>query len=238
MFVAIILAAGSGSRMNSKKNKQYMEVQGKPLLYYSLQAFQESEVEEIIVVTKKEDMEFCQKELIDKYKFTKVIQLVEGGKERYESVYEGLKVVNPDSYVLIHDGARPMVSIDLISRVMKDVIKHKACIAAVPVKDTIKRISMDGKVVESLNRSALQLIQTPQAFPAKKLLEAYSFMFSTISVLKNHSELTITDDSMIMETYGKQVVYTVMGDYKNIKITTKEDLVLANAYLEENKIGK
>ena len=155
MFVGIIVAAGSGNRMSSKQKKQYIDVQGKPLLYYSLRAFQDSSVDEIILVTSADEIEYCQKEIIEKYKMTKVTKVVAGGEERYESVYEGLKVTNPDSYVLIHDGARPMVSVELIERIMKAVVKYKACIAAVPVKDTIKRISMDGRVVETLARSAL-----------------------------------------------------------------------------------
>jgi len=235
MFVGIIVAAGSGNRMSSKQKKQYIDVQGKPLLYYSLRAFQDSSVDEIILVTSADEIEYCQKEIIEKYKMTKVTKIVAGGEERYESVYEGLKVTNPDSYVLIHDGARPMVSIELIERIMKAVVKYKACIAAVPVKDTIKRISMDGRVVETLARSALQAIQTPQAFPTKNLQEAYGYMFSTLQVLNNRSELSITDDSMIMETYGKQTVHTVMGDYTNIKVTTPEDLILANAFLSNTK---
>lgn len=235
MFVGIIVAAGSGNRMSSKQKKQYIDVQGKPLLYYSLRAFQDSSVDEIILVTSADEIEYCQKEIIEKYKMTKVTKVVAGGEERYESVYEGLKVTNPDNYVLIHDGARPMVSVELIERIMKAVVKYKACIAAVPVKDTIKRISMDGRVVETLARSALQAIQTPQAFPAKHLQEAYGYMFSTLLVLNNRSELSITDDSMIMETYGKQTVHTVMGDYTNIKVTTPEDLILANAFLSNAK---
>ena len=235
MYVAIIVAAGSGKRLDSKKNKQYIEVQGKPLLYYSLRAFQDSSIDEIVLVTKEDEIEYCQKEIVEKYKITKVSKIVAGGNERYESVYKGLEVVNPDSYVLIHDGARPMVSVALIERMMKAVVKYKACIAAVPVKDTIKRISMDGRVVETLVRSALQSIQTPQAFPAKNLQEAYGYMFSTLQVLNNRSELSITDDSMIMETYGKQTVHIVMGDYANIKVTTQDDLVLANAFLSLEK---
>lgn len=139
MFVGIIVAAGSGNRMSSKQKKQYIDVQGKPLLYYSLRAFQDSSVDEIILVTSADEIEYCQKEIIEKYKMTKVTKVVAGGEERYESVYEGLKVTNPDSYVLIHDGARPMISVELIERIMKAVVKYKACIAAVPVKDTIKK---------------------------------------------------------------------------------------------------
>lgn len=235
MFVGVIVAAGSGRRMDSTQQKQYIEVQGKPLLYYSLRAFQESSIDEIVLVTKAEEIEYCKKEIVEKYSMTKVTQVVAGGTERYESVYEGLKVVNPDSYVLIHDGARPMVSVELIERMMKAVLKYKACIAAVPVKDTIKRISMDGRVLETLTRNALQSIQTPQAFPAKNLQEAYGYMFSTLQVLNNRSELSITDDSMIMETYGKRTVHTVMGDYTNIKVTTPEDLILANTFLANKK---
>ena len=135
---AIVLSAGRGTRMQSDIPKQYMPLNDKPVLYYSLKAFQESSVSTIILVTGKEDIDYCQKEIVEKYHITKVAAIVSGGKERYHSVFEGLKQLEGYDYVLIHDGARPCVDKEIIERSIEAVIQDKACVVGMPVKDTIK----------------------------------------------------------------------------------------------------
>ena len=138
MISAIVLSGGSGSRMKSDMPKQYLELNGKPVLYYALKAFQDSCVDEIVIVAGSNYLDFCQKEIVEKYALDKVVSIVEGGKERYHSVYEGLKAVNDKcEYVLIHDGARPLLTNEIIEKSIESVKKDKACIVGVPVKDTI-----------------------------------------------------------------------------------------------------
>ena len=137
-FTAIILSAGTGSRMKSNMPKQYMELLGKPVIYYSIKAFEDSPVDEIVIVCSTDYIEYFRHSIIEKYGFEKVKAIVQGGKERYNSVYEGLKAANGTDYVLIHDGARPLVDNEIIVRSMHMVEKEKACVAGMPVKDTIK----------------------------------------------------------------------------------------------------
>ena len=137
-YTAIILSAGTGSRMKSNMPKQYMELLGQPVIYYSIKAFEDSPVDEIVIVCSADYIEYFRHSIIEKYGFKKVKAIVQGGKERYNSVYEGLKAANGTDYVLIHDGARPLVDNEIIVRSMHTVEKEKACVAGMPVKDTIK----------------------------------------------------------------------------------------------------
>lgn len=216
-FTAIILAGGSGSRMGSETAKQYIVYKEKPLLYYALRAFEASSVDDIILVCRAGDEVFCKIEIVEKYGFAKVKSVVVGGKERYNSVYEGLKSANCD-YVLIHDGARVSVDAETISRCMQEVVEYKACVAAVPVKDTIKIADNSGYVEATPDRSTLWQIQTPQCFEYELVKNAYDTM------LGSDSSLNITDDSMVVENYSDVRVHLTMGSYNNIKITTPEDL--------------
>lgn len=225
-FAAIVLSAGKGSRMNSQVHKQYMELAEKPVIYYALQAFSESTVDEIVLVVGAGEVEFCQKEIVEKYHFTKVTHIVEGGKERYHSVYEGLKVCTDADYVMIHDGARPFVSQELITSAMEDVKKCGANIAAVPVKDTIKQVDETGTVVDTPRRDRLWSVQTPQSFSRKLILSAYECMIQ-------QEDSVITDDAMVVEQYGGSNVHVILGDYCNIKITTPEDLLVAEAFVKK-----
>lgn len=225
-IAAIVLSAGKGNRMNSQVHKQYMELAGKPVIYYALQAFSESAVDEIVLVVGAGEVEFCQKEIVEKYHFTKVTHIVEGGKERYHSVYEGLKVCTDADYVMIHDGARPFVSQEVITSAMEDVKKSGANIAAVPVKDTIKQVDETGMVVDTPRRDRLWSVQTPQSFSRKLILSAYENM------LKQENS-AITDDAMVVEQYGGSNVHVIPGDYCNIKITTPEDLLVAEAFVKK-----
>lgn len=223
-ITAIVLAAGSGKRMNSKIHKQYLMLSGKPVLYYALKAFEKSAVTDIVLVTGHGEIEYCRRELVEKYAFAKVTAIVEGGKERYHSVYEGLKAAEGADYVLIHDGARPFVDAGLVKRMIDAVKECEACVAAVPVKDTIKIADRDGFVKETPDRSFLWQIQTPQAFSYPLILTAYEKLLV-------RGEVSVTDDSMVLEQMTEHKVKLVQGNYQNLKITTPEDLVAAEAYL-------
>ena len=225
-IVCIMLAGGKGKRMGGKVSKQFLLLEGKPVLYYSLKAF-EPYVDEIILVAAAGDEEFCRKEIIDKYNIEKVSAVVTGGAERYLSVYEGLKAARRDGeeYVLIHDGARPFISGETIERIINEVKEKKACITAVPSKDTIK-IGDSRNVVESTpDRRSVWVVQTPQAFEYISIVEAYEKAIAS-------GREDITDDSMVMESFGDYDVHFVMGQYDNIKLTTPEDMVIGMAILQ------
>ncbi len=227
---AIILAGGRGNRMNSQIPKQYLEVNGYPVLYYSLNIFNESPViDSIILVTIEQDIEYCQKEIVEQYGFGKVTSIVSGGKERYDSVYNGLKHADNDGYVFIHDGARPCISLQLIEQLYDEVQTYRAVVAAVPSKDTVKISDEYGNVVSTPNRSNVWNVQTPQVFEAQLICSAYQSMYA------DNNRGTITDDAMVVEQYTSANVHLSMGDYCNIKVTTPEDMGLAEAFLKKDK---
>lgn len=221
---AIVLAAGKGSRMNSNTKKQFMEIGGKPILWYSLFAFEKYGVDQIVLVTGAEDIDYCKKEIVEKYRFAKVTDIVAGGKERYHSVYNGLMKVTGD-IVLIHDGARPLVSGEVIDRCVKGTIKYGACVAGVPVKDTIKIVNNDKVVTDTPDRSSLWITQTPQSFSYELVKKAYDTM-------QKSKANGITDDAMVVEQFTDYKVRFVEGDYTNIKVTTPEDIFIAEALLK------
>ncbi len=224
-YAAIVLAAGSGKRMNSKVHKQYLIIQDRPVLYYSLKAFEDSAVDEIVLVVGKGEEEFCRKEIVDKYGISKVKAIVEGGKERYHSVFEGLKQTSDADYVLIHDGARPFVNQDIIRRCMQEVQKYQACVVGMPVKDTIKIADEEGYAKQTPDRKNVWMIQTPQTFSYALIYEAYEEMLKT-------EDTAITDDAMVLERIKGKKSKLIEGSYRNIKITTPEDLLIANVYLQ------
>ena len=224
---AIVLAAGSGSRMNSKIKKQYMLLKGKPVLWYSLFQFEKSDVDEIILVTSEEDVEFCKKEIVDKYHFSKITEIVSGGKERYHSVYNGLSKVTGE-IVLIHDGARPLINQDIINNCIEETRKSGACVAGVPVKDTIKIIGQDKIVENTPDRNTLWITQTPQAFQSNLVRNAYNKLI-------NGKISNITDDAMVVEQFTDHKVRFVWGSYTNIKITTPEDIDMAELFLSKTQ---
>ena len=172
-IVAICLAAGQGKRMQSKIQKQYMMLKNKPVVCYSLDAFEKSEVEEVILVVAPGEETYCKKEIVDKYKYAKVKQIVSGGKERYHSVANGLNSITDADYVLIHDGARPMLNQEILQECIEGVKKYKACITAMPVKDTIKISDEDEYIQSTPPRSRIWQIQTPQCFSFSLIKEAY-----------------------------------------------------------------
>jgi len=223
---AIVLAAGSGKRMNSKVHKQYLLLKGKPVLYYSLKAFEDSQVDEIILVVGTGEIAFCREEIVDRYGFKKVRAVVEGGRERYHSVYEGLKAAGEADYVLIHDGARPFVSQSIIERTIETVCEYKACVVGMPVKDTIKIVDEDTFAKETPNRSYVWMVQTPQAFAFPLIYDAYTRILA-------EEDSAITDDAMVVERMTDYKVKLIEGSYQNIKITTPEDLDVAEKFFEK-----
>ncbi len=222
-ITAIVLAAGSGSRMHSDTKKQFMEVDGKPVVWYSLKAFENSRVDEILLVVPEGEREYAQAEFVDKYGFKKVAMVITGGAHRYDSVYHGLEHTTGD-YVLIHDAARPMITNDIIERCIDGAMEYKACVAGVPVKDTIKEVDEAKNVINTPDRDTLYITQTPQAFEYDLVHESYIKLFGS-------GDQNVTDDAMVVEQFGKHKVKFVEGSYENLKITTPEDLLIAEALL-------
>lgn len=219
----IVVAAGSSSRMQGT-NKQFLELGGIPVIIKTLMRFEKSpEIKNIILVVRDEDL-FNMQLLTEKYQITKLTDIVCGGKTRQESVLKGFnRVSEDDKCVLIHDGARPLVDERIISDVAQALKKHSAVTCAVKVKDTVKQIDQNGKVVKTLDRDALVAVQTPQGVNVADYLTA---------VNKAGDVSIFTDDTSLMEAAGFEV-YTVEGSYKNIKITTPEDIEVARAFGED-----
>ena len=225
-FTAIVLAAGKGSRMQSDIPKQFMELAGKPVVYYSLHAFEASPVDDIILVTGREDVAYCENEIVKKYHFNKVRTVVEGGSQRYWSVKNGLAAAKDAEYVLIHDGARPCIDQKLIGRCLQELQNGYCCTAGMPVKDTIKVVDGAHFGIDTPPRDTLWQIQTPQCFPYEKIVSAYEKM-------EQSGDSDITDDTMIIERYLGVRTKVILGDYCNLKITTPEDLNLAEIFLRK-----
>jgi 2-C-methyl-D-erythritol 4-phosphate cytidylyltransferase len=218
----IVVAAGASSRMGGT-NKQLAEVGGVPVIIKTLQKFENNKnISNIILVVRDEDL-FTIQMLADKYMISKVSDIVCGGKNRQESVLKGFaRLPENAEKVLIHDGARPFVSDVIIDSVIDGLNEYSAVTCGVKVKDTIKRVSQGGIAEETLERDSLRAIQTPQGVRVQEYLTA----------VENADIANFTDDTSIMEAAGHKVLI-VDGDYKNIKITTKEDLILANAFASE-----
>lgn len=215
MNSALIVAAGSGKRMNAGINKQFIKLKNKEIIAYTIESFYKNEnIDEIVVCIKKDEEEFFKKHILDKYKF-KNIRIAYGGKERQDSIYNGLKEVNKNcDIILVHDGARPFVDNRIINESIESAKEKKAVVVGVPVKDTIKIVNED--IVEATpERSTLWAAQTPQTFKYKLLVEAYEKAY------KNN--YYGTDDSMLVENMGQKVTM-IMGSYENIKITSPEDI--------------
>lgn len=224
----IVLAGGKGSRMQSDIPKQYMELLGKPLLYYALKAFEDSDVEQVVLVTTEGDEEYCKKELVERFGFSKVVSIVAGGSERYVSVWNGLKGLKeqePD-YVLIHDGARPLVTAELINRLIAETEQYGACVAGMPVKDTIQMADERGTITLTPKRDSLWTAQTPQSFE-------FSLAYDAYERLMQEPEIHVTDDAMVVGLYHDIPIQMVRGSYTNMKVTTPEDMVLAEAFLKK-----
>ena len=226
----IIPAAGSGKRMGGNRSKQYLTIGDRPILIETLIVFSESPyIDEIILVSPADDLPLIKKMLKD-YSLNKVSKIVEGGKERQDSIRNGLdslslndSIGSSRDIILVHDGVRPFINDKIIKALIDSANRYGAAIVAVPVKDTVKKIS-DASIMETIPRENLWLAQTPQAFRAKIIIDAYA----------NAEEkgLRGTDDASLVEAMGLDVKI-VMGSYENIKITTSEDLIFAEAILKE-----
>jgi 2-C-methyl-D-erythritol 4-phosphate cytidylyltransferase len=212
----VIVAAGSGSRMKRDINKQFIKIDGKEIIAYTIEKFYKSEdIGDIVIVIKENEEKYFIENIINKYGFDN-IKLAYGGKERQDSVYNGIKKLNRNcEIVLIHDGARPFVNEDIIKNSIEEAKENNAVVVGVPVKDTIKVVDSDGNIVDTPNRSLLWSVQTPQSFKYEIITKAYEYAYS--------NDYYGTDDAMLVEHIGYNVKM-IEGSYDNIKITTEEDL--------------
>ncbi len=236
---AIVLSAGQGKRMGTKVQKQYIEIDEKPIIYYTLKTFQESAIiDEIVMVVGEGDVEYVRTEIVEKYAFSKVKHVVEGGKERYDSVWRGLQAIvkeknesSEERFVFIHDGARMFVDEEILRKGYETVKTYKACVAGVPSKDTIKLADEDGYAIKTPVRKYVWTVQTPQIFEEGMILEAYAKLMGT-----EHEN--VTDDAMVVESMLKVPVKLFEASYENIKLTTPEDLEVAKVFLKSRKKEK
>lgn len=226
---AVVLAGGRGSRMKSEVQKQYMLLCGRPLITYALDAFENSPVDEMVLVVGRGEEDHV-RQMLSAYSYTKLTAVVAGGKERYHSVYEGLKALTDCGYVLIHDGARPLITEDVIERAIEGAMRWHACVVGMPVKDTIKIADEQGYAAATPDRSCLWQVQTPQAFSYALIRGAYDQMMSDPA-----RQCGVTDDAMVVESQTQQKIRLVEGSYENLKVTTPEDLILAEALLRSQQ---
>ena len=226
---AIVLAAGQGKRMGASVQKQYIELEGKPLIYYALNTFQKSEIiDTILLVVGKGQVSYAKDEIVRKYEFSKVNAVVEGGEERYDSVWQGLKAIDKErgiSYIFIPVGARPFVNEEILRRGYDCAERFRACVAGMPSKDTVKLADKNDFAVSTPERKYVWTIQTPQIFEKDLIVDAYSKLMG-----EEHSD--VTDDAMAVERTMGVPVKMFRGSYENIKITTPEDLSIAKVFLE------
>ena len=248
MNCAIVLAGGKGTRMNSEIPKQFLVVGGKPLISYSLDVFEKSPFIDAIIIVTSQDYTGYMKALVKENGYKKIAGIALGGKERYDSVHSGLELIQTlmssgagqlsrdeewlsgEDYIFIHDGARPCVTAQIIYNCMQDVMEYKACVAAVPVKDTIKVADKAGMSVNTPDRSTLWQIQTPQVFESELILEAYDKLYCYID------KKGITDDAMVAEKYMNTKVKMTLSEYTNIKATTPEDILVTEVFLTGKKM--
>ena len=232
--VAVVLAAGAGKRMQADVPKQYLLLKEKPIIWYALNAFENSPlIDSIILVVGKGEIPYCRENIVEKYGFQKVEQIIEGGAERFLSVWEALKVVKEQAesgYVFIHDGARPFVNEKIIADTFEAAKNYSGCVAAMPVKDTIKIADEAGFGVKTPNRKTVWMVQTPQTFEKQLIVEAYGELIESLEELENKG-IQITDDAMVVETMKKMPVKLVEASYENIKITTPEDIKIGESLI-------
>lgn len=245
--IAVVLSAGRGSRMRAGMPKQYLELNGMPVIAWSLRVFEHYDgIDDVILVSAPGDIEYCRSEIVERHGFRKVRRIIPGGAERYLSVWEGLKEAGrilaeyavrsaqrdqagTSSYLFIHDGARPLVDEGILSRCLEDVRAYQACVAAMPVKDTIKVSDEQGFAARTPDRRLLWQIQTPQVFSFPLIYEAYRKMIDA-------GITDVTDDAMAVERETRVKVKLTEGSYRNIKVTTPEDLgVVEGLLLQDNE---
>lgn len=221
---AIILAAGKGTRMGLDINKMYLPLKGKPVIAHTLDAFYKAKaIEGIMLVVSPGEEHLIKEEVLSIYPPQKPVEITLGGATRQHSVANGLKALPKDTdIVAIHDGARALIVPDVIDKSVEMALRYGSAVAGMPVKDTIKRVASDGRVQETLDRSSLWLVQTPQTFRYSLIMEAHSKADSV--------GLVATDDSALVEAIGRDV-HMIEGGYDNIKITTSEDIAIAEEIL-------
>ena len=222
---AIIVSAGKGQRFMEGKKKQFYLLSGKPILAHTLDQFETCPlVRSTLLVVSEEDMDYTLKEIVEKYKYRKISQIVPGGKRRQDSVKNGMDALaKAVDIVMIHDGVRPFVTRAMIEDSIHSAERFGAVVVAMPVKDTIKMSNPDGTVLKTLDRESLWQAQTPQTFQAKVIREAYT--------KAAEDDFVGTDDASLVERLGVKV-HILPGSYTNIKITTPEDLILAHLFLK------
>jgi 2-C-methyl-D-erythritol 4-phosphate cytidylyltransferase len=227
---ALIVAAGEGQRMGGKVKKQFIPLKGMPLLLYTIKAFEEFEkIGHIYLVLDEGDFRYCMEEIVEKHGIRKVSRLVPGGDRRQDSVWNGLQAMEGNcDIVIVHDGARPFVSSDILKRLTAAMRNAQAVITAVPALDTVKRVGEGGNVVDTLQRDTLFHIQTPQGFRYDVIREAYRRAMG--------EGIQGTDDAYFVERMGIEVK-VIEGSPLNIKVTTPEDIALARYILQERKLA-
>jgi 2-C-methyl-D-erythritol 4-phosphate cytidylyltransferase len=214
-----------GKRMGASMNKQYLLLDGKPILAHTIELFQKADfIDEIYPIVPAEEIEYCRVHVVEKYGLDKVVRIIAGGAERQHSVLNGLRAIDSadDDVILIHDGVRPFVPLHAVRRSIEIALEYDGAVTAVPVKDTVKVVK-DAMVVATPARESLWLAQTPQTFRYALIRAAHE--------LADSEEFLGTDDASLLEWMGREV-HVVIGDYRNIKITTPEDLILAEAFLK------
>ena len=214
--IAIIVCSGVGKRMGTNIPKQFLKVNNKPIICYTIDKFENcSQIDEIIIVTNKNYIDYFKNDIVHNYNYKKIVKVVEGGKERLNSVYNGINSIeDKNNIVLIHDGVRPFIEEKDIINIIENTKIYNACILGVKVKDTVK-ICKDGFIENTPNREDIFLAQTPQSFKYELLKEAYDYIIN--------NNIFVTDDASVIESFGEKVKI-VEGSYNNIKITTPEDL--------------
>ncbi|MBQ3615718.1 MAG: 2-C-methyl-D-erythritol 4-phosphate cytidylyltransferase [Anaerotignum sp.] len=224
---AVIVAAGKGKRMGTDISKQFLPLCGKEILTHTVEVFEKADrIRDIVLVTGTDSLQDVQ-DMVREYGWQKVISVVAGGKERQDSVWNGLQAVSEDTeIVLIHDGVRPFVTEEILDLSIETAVEMGGCVAGVPAKDTIKVCNSENIAVDTPDRSTLWQIQTPQTFRKELIVKAYE--------QAKAEGFAGTDDASLAE-YSGYSVKVIMGSYRNIKITTKEDLLIGEAFLKEGQ---
>ena len=227
MVNAIIVAAGKGKRMGTEQRKQYLIVAGRPILSHTLHRFSVCEaVEQICMVVPQKDFDFCREHVLPSAKVKKPVHLVAGGSERQQSVFCGLKELGQkEGLVAIHDGVRPLIDLSLLEDCIRGAAVSGACVPGIPVADTIKKANRKGHITATVERKGLWLIQTPQVFEYRIIMDAHK--------RARRDGYAATDDASLVERMGYPVSI-ISGSKTNIKVTTEEDLIMASALLNSD----
>ena len=228
---AIIVSAGKGVRMNRSTPKQYLLLQGKPVLCHTVMAFDKCpEVDEILLVVPEKDILYCRERLLSGLHLETPVKVIAGGERRQDSVFNGiLSIDDKDGIVVIHDGVRPLIQPELISRCIDNAKISGACILGVPLQDTLKMVDKDSLIQATIDRENLWAAQTPQAFHYQLIRDAHETAAK--------AGVETTDDAALLERMGLRV-HILRGTGENLKITTNDDLVLADAILSKIKQEK